>query len=193
MDKKENKIKYIFTKILNLTENIVYYLILIPLVVVTLSIVYQQIVTPEKIPHIFGWKMFIILDQYMDESLEYGDLVFTKNINSDSLTNGNIVAFRNSNDMVVIHKIIDIKLQNEIDSETKEQRNIKTFTMQTAINETSDTKYVKDSKIEGILKYRIPFIRNNYYYITATTYNDINNLPNTCNRFYSFIYCRTVR
>ncbi len=153
--KNEDK-KNTLAKIWNVIENIVYYIILIPLIIVTLMIVFQEIKYPDKIPHIFGWKLFIIMDEYMDDSVEYGDLVFTKNIDTNSLNNGNVIAFRNGTNTVTIHKIIDIEEEQKQDETTKEERTIRTFTMKTLENETVDTRIVTDSKVEGILRSRIP-------------------------------------
>ena len=145
---------------INIIENFIYYLILIPLIIITLMIVYQQITEPDKIPDVFGWKMFIILDEYMDESVQYGDLVLTKNIEPEMLEKGEIMAFRNDTNTVTIHKILEINEENGIDTNTKEERLIRTFTMKSLENETNDTKFVKDSKVEGILRHTIPYVRN---------------------------------
>ena len=62
-----------------LVEHLIYILILIPLIIVTIDVSYQVIFYPDKIPDIFGYKFFIIFDQYMDSSLKYGDLAITYN------------------------------------------------------------------------------------------------------------------
>ena len=153
-----NNNKISFATIWNILENIVYYIILIPLIVVTLMIVFQQIKEPDKIPHIFGWKLFIIMDEYMDDSVKYADLVFTKNVDTTVLNKGDVIAFRNDTNTVTIHKIIDIEEEQKQDEITKEERLVRTFTMKTLENETQDTRIVADSKVEGILRKRIPKI-----------------------------------
>lgn len=151
---KQNK-QNNFKRIRNIIGDVIYYVILIPLIIITLMVVYQSIAYPDKIPNIFGYKLFMILDDKMDETVEYGDLVFTKNIDCNILKKGNIIAFRNGVNTVTIHEIIDIEEKKEIDQETNEEKMKKTFTMQTATNETLDTKYVEDEKVEGILVKRI--------------------------------------
>ena len=121
-------------------EDVVFYVILMPLVILTAVVLIQTIIHPEKIPNLFGYKMFIVLDSEMDKSISYGDLVFTKNIETDSLKNDNLIAFRNAEDKVTLHRIIDI---DEIDGK-------KEFIMLTATNETKDTRYVKEDAVEGI-------------------------------------------
>lgn len=151
---KQNK-QSNFKRIRNIIGDVIYYVILIPLIIITLMVVYQSIAYPDKIPNIFGYKLFMILDDKMDETVEYGDLVFTKNIDCNILKKGNIIAFRNGVNTVTIHEIINIEEKTEIDQETNEEKMKKTFTMQTAKNETLDTKYVEDEKVEGILVKRI--------------------------------------
>lgn len=127
-------------------EDIIFYIIFIPIIALIVIILWQVITEPEKIPNIFGYKMFIIIDGKMDESIDYGDLAFTHNINPDELKLNDVIAFRNEMNTVTIHKIIDI-------NKVKESRR---FTMRTAINETSDTKYVNGERVEGILVGKIP-------------------------------------
>ena len=135
-------------KVLFIIEDIIFYTILIPLIVITATILFQVITEPDKIPDIFGYKMFMVLDGNMDTSIEYGDLVFTKNICAHKLKVNDVVAFRNNTNKVTIHRISNKKIEEE---------NI-TFTMITAQNEVGDTKYVKDEQVEGILIHRIPKI-----------------------------------
>lgn len=135
-------------RIFLLIEDILFYIIIIPMIIIVGMLLWQTITEPDKIPNIFGYKLFIILDENMDATLDYGDLVFTKNVDTNTLKNGNVIAFRNNMNTVTIHKITDI-------SKTE---GIKTFTMQTAENETADTKYAKEEKVEGILVKKIPKI-----------------------------------
>lgn len=127
----------------------IYLIIIIPLLIITLMVIYQSITKPDKIPDIFGYKLFMILDENMEETLEYGDLTFTRNISVDKLKIGDIVAFRNATNTVTIHRIKEI-------SETEEHSKI--FIMEAKENEAEDTRNVKEEKIEGILTKRIPKI-----------------------------------
>ncbi len=122
-------------------DDIIFYVIMVPLIVISCLIIWQRVFTPKKIPNIFGFKMFVVLDDKMDESINYGDLVFTKNVNTNNLKKDNLVAFRDNTNKVVIHRITDIL----------EDNNTKTFTMQTQPNEVGDTKYVKEDRVEGVL------------------------------------------
>ena len=143
--KNENAIK---TKQTTLLEDIVFYIIIIPLIIVSITIIWQRVVNPDIIPNIFGYKMFVVLDENMDQAIEYGDLVFTHNIAPKNLKRNSLIAFRNNTNKVTIHRIINI---------TKEDFGIQ-FEMQNSKNEVGDTKYVKGEQVEGIVIYRIPKI-----------------------------------
>lgn len=143
-------------RIWNIVENIVYYALLIPLVIITLSIVYQSIAFPDKIPNIFGYKIFMVLDNSMDESIKPGDLIFTKNIDTETLKKNDVIGFRNNADTVTIYKIIDISNEQVLDKETNENKTIKLLKMNAPENATKDLKLVNASKVEGIVTRKIP-------------------------------------
>ncbi len=131
-----------------LLEDIIFYTIIIPIIIVSIILIWQKIVTPDKIPDIFGYKMFIVLDENMDQETEYGDLVFTHNVDTNNLKLNDLIAFRNNTNKVTIHRIINITEDNFG----------KQFEMQNSRNEVGDTKYVRDTQVEGIIIYRIPYI-----------------------------------
>ena len=135
-------------KAILIIEDIIFYVILIPLIIINVIIIFQVITEPDKIPDVFGYKMFMVLDGNMDTSIEYGDLVFTKNVYANKLEVNDVIAFRNNTNKVTIHRILNKKIEEE---------DI-TFTMITAQNEVGDTKYVKGEQVEGILIHRIPKI-----------------------------------
>ena len=131
-----------------LLEDIIFYTIIVPIIIVSIILIWQKIVTPDKIPNIFGYKMFIVLDENMDQETEYGDLVFTHNVDTNNLKLNDLIAFRNNTNKVTIHRIINITEDNFG----------KQFEMQNSRNEVGDTKYVRDTQVEGIIIYRIPYI-----------------------------------
>ena len=98
-------------------ENTIYFAVLIPLIIIAISILYQKIVYPEKIPNIFGYKVFIVFDENMDSSLKYGDLVITNNKQTKKLKENDMIAYRSVDDKVTIHRI---KKNEEINENTDE-------------------------------------------------------------------------
>ncbi len=136
------------TKDTTLLEDIIFYIIIIPLIVVAIAIILQKLVNPDKIPDILGYKMFIVLDENMDQEIEYGDLIFTHNIAPENLEKYNLIAFRNNTNKVTIHRIMNIT----------EDNTGKQFEIQNSTNEVGDTKYVRENQVEGIVIHRIPNI-----------------------------------
>ncbi len=131
-----------------LLEDIIFYIIIISLIVVSIAIIWQRVVNPYKIPDILGYKMFIVLDENMNQEIEYGDLIFTHNIAPENLEKYNLIASRNNTNKVTIHRIINITEDNIG----------KQFEMQNSTNEEGDTKYVRENQVEGIVIHRIPNI-----------------------------------
>lgn len=136
----------ILAKLFNFIYFFVFIFIILPIIVISCIIIYKGIKYPDKIPDVLGYKMFFILDDFMDESVRYGDLVFTKNIDPDTLNNGDLIAFRNRFNLVTLHQIVSI----ENNTETRR------FTFQTLANETDDTRYATSENVEGILIKIIP-------------------------------------
>ncbi len=125
----------------SLIEDILYYFILAFLLAISCSMIWQKIADPEKIPDLFGYKMFVVVDDKMDEALSYGDLVISKNVECKNLKVGDLVAFRNTMNTVTVHKIASITEENDE----------KAFTMQAAENEVGNIKNVNEKAIEGII------------------------------------------
>ena len=131
-----------------LLEDIIFYVIIIPLILISITIIWQRLTEPDKIPDILGYKMFVVLDGDMDQAIEYGDLIFTHNIAPENLEKSNLIAFRNNTNKVTIQRIVKIT-EDDIGRQ---------FEMQNSVNEVGDTKYVKENQVEGLIIHRIPNI-----------------------------------
>ena len=131
-----------------LLEDIIFYVIIIPLILISITIIWQRLTEPDKIPDILGYKMFVVLDGDMDQTIEYGDLIFTHNIAPENLKKSNLIAFRNNTNKVTIHRIVKIT-EDDIGRQ---------FEMQNSVNEVGDTKCVKENQVEGLIIHRIPNI-----------------------------------
>lgn len=158
--KKEGvKDRNIFAKIFDFLWFFVLILIILPIVIVSCVIIYKGVRYPDKIPDFLGFKTFFIMDEFMDESVGYGDWIFTKNVNPNELKRGDIVAFRNRLNLITVHQIISIK----------ESEGSREFTFQTLSNETDDTRYAKSENIEGILIRNIPKIGAYLFFLQTYT------------------------
>ena len=141
--KRVSKLSTIFFII----KNVIYFGVFIPLIIITSNIAYQTFKYPEKVPNIFGYKFFMMVNDQRDGVTEYGDLVFTKIIDIEEYEIGDVVAFRNGSNTVTVHKIIEIN--TSIADKTR------VFTMQTIENETDDTKFVRAINVEGKMVHKI--------------------------------------
>lgn len=144
--------KKVNIRIGKIIENTIYILLIIPLAIITIRVSYQVIFLKDKIPDIFGYKLFFILDENMDETLNKGDLVITYDKNVNDIKENDVVAFRNGMNTVTIHKVHDIQEGNKTSLDNSER----IFIMSVAQNETNDAKYVDGKKIEGLVVKRIP-------------------------------------
>ena len=145
---EKNKI----SKFMYYVSNILYYFILIFLIIITISISIQSIKNPDKIPNIFGYKIFMVLDEKMDKNINYGDLVFTKNVKPENLNIGDLIAYR-VNNIVIIHEIESIKKEEKENKIVNVEMNVKI-----AENEVKGINTVKGEQVEGIINRKIPKI-----------------------------------
>lgn len=134
-----------FKKILSIIALIV----LIPILFVSGVILINSYTQPDKVPSFFGWKPFIVLSGSMETQISVGDVVVVKEIDTDNLKKGDIIAFRD-NDIVITHRIDDIITEN---NETK-------YITKGDNNNTQDEGYVLPNQIEGIFKFKVSRLGN---------------------------------
>lgn len=121
-------------------------LILIPILIVNIHIMVQAKNDKDTVPNIFGYKPFIVLSGSMETKIRIGDLIITKIIDPDSLKVDDVIAFRDEENTVTTHRIIDI-----IDKDGT------TYFVTKGDNNSSQDRYlVKYKDVEGIYITRIP-------------------------------------
>ena len=86
--------------------------ILVFLVFICISVFIQTRVNPNKIPSIFGYKPFVVLSGSMEAEIFKGDLAVTREVDIDTLQENDIVAFRDADNHVVTHRIVDVVTEN---------------------------------------------------------------------------------
>jgi len=123
--------------------------VLLPVLFVNLVILVNSYTKPNEVPSFFGWKPFIVLSGSMETQIYAGDLVVVKEVNTNTLKENDIIAFR-EDDIVITHRIIDIKNENgEIRYITKGDN-----------NNTQDNGYVVPSQVEGLYQFKISRLGN---------------------------------
>lgn len=129
---------------------IVALLILIPILITNISIMFQANSEKDKVPNIFGYKPFIVLSGSMETEIKVGDLIITKMTDPKTLKKDDVIAFRDHENTVTTHRIIDI-----IDKDGK-----KYFVTKGDNNDSQDENLVEYEDVEGIYITRIPGVGN---------------------------------
>lgn len=124
--------------------------IMLPILFVNLVILSNAWLKPNEVPGFFGWKPFIVLSGSMETSINVGDIVVTKEVDSSKLKAGDIIAFRNGN-MVTTHRIVEIEMGED---------GKLVFTTKGDNNNTKDDPKVYENEIEGIYKFKIARLGN---------------------------------
>lgn len=129
---------------------IIFFVITIPLLIISGTIMYKANKYPDKIPDVFGIKPMIVLSGSMESTIYTGDLVFVKMVDVANIEINDIIAFRNEEDKVTTHRVIEIITEDgEVFYKTKGDN-----------NSVEDANLVKTSSIEGKYISRIPNLGN---------------------------------
>lgn len=124
---------------------IIFLIIAIPLIIIACTIMYKANKYPNKIPDVCGIKPMIVLSGSMESTIHTGDLVFVKMVDSSKLKENDIIAFRNEDNKVTTHRIVEVISENgETFFKTKGDN-----------NNSEDSNLVSSSAVEGIYINRI--------------------------------------
>lgn len=129
--------------------------ICIIMLVIEIGIIIQSIAYKDKIPSIFGIKPMIVLSGSMETQISVGDLAIVKDIDAKELKEGDIIAFRNGDNTVTTHRIVEIEEENG---------NL-TFTTKGDNNSANDLGKVTENQIEGRYIFKLKGIGNFLMYI----------------------------
>lgn len=123
-------------------------IVLIPILVMNLSIIFQAQTNENEVPSIFGYKPFMVLSGSMETEIRRGDLIITKVVDPATVKVDDVIAFRDAAGTVTTHRIIDSVVENG-----------KTYFITKGDNNTSqDRNLVELGDVEGIYVGRIPGI-----------------------------------
>lgn len=138
---RKNKIKKVLT--------VIVYILLIPLLIYNLSLIFQAVLKPNETPSFLGIKTYVIVSGSMQPELDIGDIVVVKDVEENELQKGDIISFREGQN-VVTHRIIEIE-----NKDNQEQ-----FKTKGDNNNSVDNNPVKMDAIEGKVITAIPLIGN---------------------------------
>lgn len=120
-------------------------IILVPILIANIYIIFQSKTNKNKVPSVFGYKPFIVLSGSMEGQIHKGDLILTKEVDPTTLKIKDIIAFRDAENTVTTHRIIDI-----VENNGKTQ-----FITKGDNNSTQDRNLVSLEDVEGIYVGRI--------------------------------------
>lgn len=123
-------------------------LILVPMLLMNLIIMVQSMTNKDQVPSVFGIKPFIVLSGSMEPEIHKGDIILTKVVDPESLRVEDVIAFRDAENTVTTHRIIDIV----------EESGVEYFITKGDNNSTQDRNLVEKSDVEGIYIMRVPGI-----------------------------------
>ena len=137
-DKKDKKR---LKKIINITEYIIVFLVIL----FNAILIFKSVYNPNKTPSLFRKKAFIIISGSMIPEINIGDIVLVNE--TDNAEQGNIIAFRRDS-TVIVHRIVkEMNINGETMFQTKGDN-----------NNIEDKELVRKSTIEGVYFGKIPFI-----------------------------------
>lgn len=121
--------------------NILVLIILIPILIVSLILIFKSYVDKENVPSICGYTPLIVLSGSMESEIYTGDLVIVKKVEISSLKQGDVIAFYtdDTKQTIITHRIIEI---------VNENGNIK-FITKGDNNNTKDAGEVASSLVVG--------------------------------------------
>lgn len=130
-------------------KKILYYIlflvIVLPFLIFNLTLIIKSKLYPDKIADFMGYKPFIVMSGSMETTINIGDLVIVKKVNSSNIHIGDIIAFKNGN-IVISHRVKEIIN----DSGTYK------FKTKGDNNNVADDFIVNSDAIEGIFVNKIP-------------------------------------
>lgn len=138
--------------------SIIVLIIILPILFVNIVILIDSVIHPDEIPGFLGYKPFIVLSGSMKNEINAGDLVLTKEIDSENLKIGDIISFKND-EFVVTHRIVDIVNEN----------GEKKFITKGDNNDANDPESVKQENIEGIYISKVSGLGNVAMFIQTPT------------------------
>lgn len=122
--------------------------ILVPMLLMNLIIMFQSMTNKDQVPSVLGIKPFIVLSGSMEPEIHKGDIILTKVVDPETLRVDDVIAFRDAENTVTTHRIIDIV----------EESGVEYFITKGDNNSTQDRNLVEKSDVEGIYIMRIPGI-----------------------------------
>lgn len=115
------------------------------IVIYVVACTVQKIIWKDRIPSLFGIKVFVVLSGSMEPNINIGDIVVTRK--ADKVKEGDIISFKIKG-AVITHRVLEVL---NIDNQ-------EVYTTKGDANTATDLDLVKLKDIEGTYFFKIPFI-----------------------------------
>lgn len=146
ISEKKNALKIL--KLLRTVFMFIFSGILIFIILASCIIMVNASTHPGKVPSLFGYKAMAVVTGSMEPKIKPGDLIIVKNIKDlDSIEVGAIITYKNNDNTLITHRVLEIDNQNEL----------KTYTLKGDANPVPDVNPVSENQIQGIYSARIPY------------------------------------
>lgn len=122
----------------------IFYIIIIPIIIINFTLIIKSFINSEEIPDFFGYKSFIIVSKSMEPNIKIGDAIFTKEVNENKLNVNDIISFHDGED-INTHRIKEIS----------EENGIKYYTTKGDNNKKQDKNRITFKDIEGKYIFKI--------------------------------------
>ena len=136
---RKNKIKKIISGI--------FYPIFILILVCMIILLIQKMKNPDRIPSLFGYKIFTIVSGSMEPTLNIGDLIVIKEADQSKIKEQDIISFREEKS-IITHRVTKII----------EESGQKLYQTKGDNNNKDDDKMVNYEEIEGVYNFKVPYI-----------------------------------
>ena len=143
-EKKKNK------GVIGKIVKIIFFIIAFFILLIAGIILYKANKYPDKVPDVLGIKPMIVLSGSMETDIHKGDLVFVKMTDPKKLKVNDVIAFRNEEDSVTTHRIIEIVMEN----------GVRKFKTKGDANNSSDNNLVAMEDVEGVYFAKINGVGN---------------------------------
>ena len=146
----------IASKVLKISVIVILSLIL----VLNLNVLIQSKLYPDKVPSLFGYKPFVVTTGSMESNINKGDLIFVKVVDPSTLKVDDIVAFRDTDDRVITHRIVEVLDVPETGT---------MFRVKGDANEEADEEKVLPRNVIGKVMFRIPSLGKVQFFLASKT------------------------
>lgn len=99
-------------------------------------------------PRLLGMEVYTVLSGSMEPHFKTGSIIYVKDVEPDTLENGDIITFRISGSTIATHRIID----------TVEENGVRMFRTKGDANDVEDNGLVEPGKILGEAFFTIPYL-----------------------------------